>query len=55
MNDPRTQPGYKLNRIEEKHLLLLGAILDALLALQPKGEAAPVAPAIRVQTRKAKA
>lgn len=30
MNDPRKQPGWKQLRHEEKLLLLLGAILDAL-------------------------
>ena len=52
MTDPRTQAGYKLHRHDEKQLLLLGAILDALLALQPKAEM-PVAP--RPTTRKPKA
>jgi hypothetical protein len=43
-NDPRTEPGYKAKRHDERVVLLLGAILDALLAQKPK-TAAPALPA----------
>lgn len=43
--DPRKEPGFKAKRAEERLMLLLGAILDALLAARPKqGDASgPVA------------
>lgn len=47
--DPREQQGYKAKRHEEKQILLLGAILDALKELKaPQPVAAPAsAPARR--------
>lgn len=45
--DPRIATSYKTKRLDEKQLLLLGAILDALIALKPKAAepAASAAPA----------
>lgn len=53
MTDPRDTPNYKAKRVEEKTLLLLGAILDALKALQPVQ--APPAPAPAASSRRTKA
>ena len=36
MTDPRSTPAWKQTRADEKLLLLLGAILDALLEKQPR-------------------
>lgn len=44
MNDPRKEPGFKTKLHVVKVEALLGAILDALLALQPKEPEAPVQP-----------
>jgi hypothetical protein len=35
MSDPRETPGYKQKRNDEKVVMLLSAILDALLKTQP--------------------
>lgn len=44
MSDPRKNAGFKQLRIEEKTVLLLGAILDELAARNAPSQPAPVAP-----------
>lgn len=54
MTDPRKEPGFKHKPINDKIVMLLGAILDAL---QPKAAEpvvdAPATPAIRRKRDKA--
>ncbi len=52
MSDPRKEPGFKHKRVDDKTIMLLGAILDALYALAPQTPA-PAEPQKRTRKEKA--
>jgi len=51
MSDPRKNPGYKQQHADTRHEQLLGAILDALLALNGPAKEEPK-PVVTTKSRK---